>query len=268
MSGSESIFPVEDLHTNPTNRGTEVTTTLIDERVKQLNNLTLQHGSHSADDAGRAMCAMEAVAWIAGEPHSDHPQCASPAIAAFMRSWNDGLNDADRDRLLKPFLVRLVGSRGTPEQEERRGLMALDWHNGVMLPAFLELVDELKPQAEAVRADHLNPDVIRKARMEARAAWDAARDAAWDAAGDAAGDAAWAAARVAAWAAAGAAARVAAWDAAGDAAWDAAWVAAWDAAGDAAGAAARDALAPVVTELQASALDLLDRMLKVTEASA
>ncbi|HEX6024390.1 MAG TPA: hypothetical protein VFZ00_20545, partial [Solirubrobacter sp.] len=49
------------------------------------------------------------------------------------------------------------------------------------------------------------------------------------------------------------AARDAARDAAGDAAWAAAWAAAWD--------AAWAALAPTVKELQASALDLFDRML-------
>jgi hypothetical protein len=213
-----------------------MTTNLIEDRVKKLDTISLQHGAHNADEAGRAMCAMEAVAWIAGEPHSDHPQCASRAISAFMRSWNDGLESADRDRLLKPYLVRIVGSRGTAEQEELRGRMALDWHNGVMLPAFLDLVDGLKPHAEAVRADHLNPDVISTARSAGAAARAAAGDAAWDAARDAA------------------------WDAARDAARAAARAAARDAARD----AARAALQPTVDELQISALDLLDRMLEVT----
>ena len=87
------------------------------------------------------------------------------------------------------------------------------------------------------------------------AAWAAARDAAWAAAGAAAGDAAWAAAR--------AAAGDAAWDAARAAAGDAAWAAAWAAAGAAAWAAAGAALKPTVTALQASAFDLLDRMLSL-----
>jgi hypothetical protein len=76
---------------------------------------------------------------------------------------------------------------------------------------------------------------------ERDAAWDAELDAAWDAARDAA----WDAARAAARAAAGAAARAA--------------------AGAAARAAARDALAPTVAELQASAVDLFERMIAVTE---
>lgn len=47
----------------------------------------------------------------------------------------------------------------------------------------------------------------------------------------------------------------------GSTAADAAWAAAWAAAGDAAWAAARAALKPTVDLLQASALDLLDRMI-------
>jgi hypothetical protein len=96
-------------------------------------------------------------------------------------------------------------------------------------------------------------DATWAAVAAAWAAWDAARDAARAAAGAAARDAAWAAAE----AAAGAAAR------------DAAWAAARDAARAVAAAAARDAagaaLADTVAVLQASAIDLLDRMLAITE---
>jgi hypothetical protein len=56
------------------------------------------------------------------------------------------------------------------------------------------------------------------------------------------------------------AARVAAREAAGAAA----WAAAWDAARAAAWAVARDALAPHVELLQASAVDLFERMIAVT----
>jgi hypothetical protein len=159
------------------------------------------------------------------------------------------------------------------------------------------------PALEAVRSDAAAAWAAAGAAAWA-AAWDAARAAAWAAAGDAAWAAAWDAARAAAGDAAGDAARAAAGDAAGDAARAAAWDAARDAAGaaagdaaraaawdaaraaardaardaaraaardaaraaarDAAGAAARDALAPTVSELTASAHDLLDRMISVT----
>ena len=49
-------------------------------------------------------------------------------IGAFLRAWNDHLpTDADRDRLLRPLVLRLVGSRSTPEVETRRSWLAMDW---------------------------------------------------------------------------------------------------------------------------------------------
>lgn len=48
-----------------------------------LDTLTLHAGRHSPGDE---MCVMEAVAYIAGEPWSDHPECACPVIATFLRT--------------------------------------------------------------------------------------------------------------------------------------------------------------------------------------
>ena len=56
-------------------------TTLIPERLDQLDTLHLDKGSHRSFEEG--MCLLEAVAWVAGETHSDRPKCASPVIAAF-----------------------------------------------------------------------------------------------------------------------------------------------------------------------------------------
>ena len=228
-------------------------------RTLDLDTLVLAVGAHSAtkDD----MCVMEAVAFIAGEPWSDHPDCASPVIGAFLRTWNDSLPDADR-QTLKQYIPRLVGSKGTTAQEERRAWMALDWLVRVHTPAWLRLaglVDQANLLAGLAEVDagtcpSIKP-MLEAVRMDAAAAGGVVRDAAWAVARDAAGDAA----RDAAWAVAG--------DAAGDAARDAAGAVAGDAAGAVARDAARDALAPTVTELQTSAHDLIDRMLAVTETA-
>ncbi|MBF6589524.1 MAG: hypothetical protein IVW57_03200, partial [Ktedonobacterales bacterium] len=175
-----------------------------------LDELVLSAGAH-APDSGEA-CVMEAVAYVAGEPWTDAPQCASPVIAAFCRRWNDTdepYGAAIRERL-KTYVPRLVGSRGTPEVERRRAWLALDWLIRVYTPTWLRLVPALVAHADALAA--LPPQTSDKA-LRASAA---ARAAAWDAAGDA-GDAARAAAWAAAgdaWAAAGAA-RAAAWATAG-----------------------------------------------------
>jgi len=235
-----------------------------------LSTVSFGVGTHPRTDAptgDRDLCIMEAVAYMAGEPWSDSPACASLVVSAFLRSWNDALSDADRDRLLPAavWVPRLIGSRGNTAAEEQRAYLALDWLIRVHAPAWLDLVPSLAPHAKALRAlsKVVDLDTARAARAAAGdaardAAGDAARDAAWAAAGDAAGDAAGAAARAAARAAAWVAAGGAAGDAARIAAGDAAQYAAWAAAGAAAGTAA---FRHTSDTLQASALDLLDRML-------
>jgi hypothetical protein len=171
---------------------------ITEERLAQLAALSLSAGSHS--EFARGVCAMEAVAYIAGEPHSDAPACACPVLTAFMIAWNDGLpSNAERDRLLKPFIPRLVDTRSTREVEERRAFLAMDWVIRVHTPTWLDLVDDLKPHAAALRALDAVHDLatlqastpsLRSASRASAAAWDAARAAAWDAARAAAWDAA------------------------------------------------------------------------------
>jgi hypothetical protein len=248
-------------------------------RTIDLESVRLYRGTHEEPNGKKEGCLLEWASYLAGEPWSDHPDCVSPVIAAFGRRWNDDLSDDDRQILL-PYLPKILNTRGTEAQESKRAWMVTDWMVRVHLLAWLELAG-LTEQATAVRGLPMLTSAtkwkkaeptVRKARKEAAAAWDAARDAAWDAARDAA----WAAARAAAWDAAGAAAwdaawaaaraaaRDAAWDAARAAAGDAARDAAWDAARDAAWDAARAALKPTVTSLQASALTLLDDLISVT----
>ena len=214
---------------------------LIQERLEKIQTLSLKAGAHSPNST---FCILEAVAFVAGEPWSDHPECACPIIGAFLRSWNDFLpTDADRDRLLKPLIRDLVGSKSTKEVEQKRALLCADWLIRVNTPTWLRLAG-LTVHADALEA---LPEITAFAQVPSmRGTIEAARTGAYKAwATDAAGDAAWAAAGDAAWAAAGAAARAAAGDAARDAAraaaWDAAWAAAGDAAWAAAGAAARAA---------------------------
>jgi hypothetical protein len=204
---------------------------LID-RMQQILALSLSSGSH--EDFEKGMCVMEAAAYVAGDPWSDHPPCACPVITSFMISWNDTLpSDTERNRLLKPLIADIIDTKATPAIEERRSYLALDWLVRVWTPKFLDLVPSLASHATALR------DLREIA----------------DIAGATAADKSVTAAR--------AAAGAAAWDAAGDAARAAAGAAAWAAAWAAAGAAARVALKPTVEWLQISAIDLVHRMIEV-----
>lgn len=210
---------------------------ILQERLKELDAMELLKGFH-ADNNGK--CALEAVAWLAGEKHSDHPVCVSAVLGDFCRSCNDSLDDIKRQQL-KPYLPRLIGTAGDEAKDLRRSWMAFDWVAREFCPAFMDLTKTRQPHATALRA---LPEIKDMACLQAvlkslRAARDADWDTGWDA-GWAAG-AGGAAVRAAGWAAIGAAARAAV----GDAGWDAGW----------------DALAPVVARLQTSAFELLERMI-------
>ena len=200
---------------------------------EQIAALTLDSGSHSSPDSGH--CLLEVVSMMAGEPFGDSPQCVDPVLAAFGRSWNDRLPDADRQQL-KQYIPRLVSTYKGPKLQIARAFIALDWMTRTHLPMWLEKVPELAEHAAKLRA--LAPITAELGEAERTAAIDQANEAAWAAR----------AAR-AAWAAWDAWAARAAWDAwdswdARDArdAWDA-WDArdAWDAAANAAASAAYEA---------------------------
>src|SRR5579875_3073790 len=170
-----------------------------------LDTLTLSKGAHNSRDDG--VCLLEAVAWEAGEPHTDAPACVSPVLAQFGRSLNDVLPD-DKRQHLQRYRRPMIGTAGDG-LDEQRGYVALDWMIRTWTPAWLDLAG-LTAEAQALRdlrriadlvAARAAAPVVRAGREKAAAARDAARDAAWAAARDAA----WAAAWAAAWDAAGAA---------------------------------------------------------------
>jgi hypothetical protein len=84
-----------------------------------LDDVQLKVGSHSSIEEGA--CVMELVSWVAGESWTDSPRCASPVIAAFLRSYNDSVSDEVR-QTLKQYIPRLIGTRGSDAVEERRSL--------------------------------------------------------------------------------------------------------------------------------------------------
>lgn len=159
------------------------------ERIAALPHL--RKGSHNSPEEG--MCVMEAVAYVAGEPFSDHPACVCSVIGAFMRNWNDALPDAERDALLRPLIPMILNTRGSAALSYRRALMAADWLVREHTPAWLRLA------GLTVHADALAelPEITDMAQVPSiRGAIEAARtdaDAARAAARAAAGDAAWAA---------------------------------------------------------------------------
>jgi hypothetical protein len=143
-----------------------------------LKKLVLKSGSHLPDGE---FCVMEAVAYVAGEKWSDSPECASPSISGFLRCWNDGMNDEDR-QMLKPFIPKLVNSRGSDDLEQRRYMLAFNWAIREMVPSWLDAA-MLHREASALRdlREFTDPAQLRDV-PELSAAGSAARSAAGSAA--------------------------------------------------------------------------------------
>jgi hypothetical protein len=237
-----------------------------------MNDYTLAHGSHTNPEDGR--CAMEWVAFIAGEPHTDQPACVDVALRRFGVGLNDNLPD-DLRQQLRPYLARMIGTADDGRTQERLYLLA-DWairHAAAAaqdavgrtdLGDRLRAIPSIVDKSSAKSAEEVAREVHADAYAAAYAAADAAAAAA---AAYAYADAAYAAYAAAA-AAAYAAAAYAAYAAAAAAAYAAAAYAAYAAA--AAAAYAADAKRQMWVRLLPSALDLLDRMLpgEVIELSA
>ncbi len=169
----------------------------------KLDGLTLRSGGHDSPDDG--LCLMEAVAYVRGIDHTDHPACVAPVLGEMGRNLNDVLPDDLRQQLI-PLIPDLPGTRDDGH-DETRSYMALDWLIRVYLPTWLDLVPECRDDAAKVRelgrivdlasAERAGP-VVRQAQSTASAARSAAESAARSAAESAAWSAAWSAAESAA----------------------------------------------------------------------
>jgi hypothetical protein len=124
---------------------------------------------------------MEMVAWLAGEAHSDGPDCTCPVIAALVRACNDALpSDAARELHLRPLVPLLVHTRGTADDEARRGFAIADHTLRVLLPLALQERGRVA-EADAVRAlpEVVDTATARGASLATRALGPAAHTTTW-----------------------------------------------------------------------------------------
>jgi len=77
----------------------------------------LARGRHASRHAG--VCVMELASMLADEPFSDRPHSVSPTIGAFLRTYNDGL-DEERRQDLYSIAAAIVGSARRRAVERER----------------------------------------------------------------------------------------------------------------------------------------------------
>src|SRR5436309_9334180 len=84
----------------------------------------LARGRHLSPD--QAVCVLELASMLAHEPFSDHPQSVCPVIGAFLRAYNDRLDDHWRQDLYA-YAAKVVGTRSTAAIERQRAWMCREW---------------------------------------------------------------------------------------------------------------------------------------------
>jgi hypothetical protein len=77
--------------------------------LSSITSVRLEPGRHRSPNDG--VCVVELASILGGEGFTDRPACVCPVIGAFLRSWNDGVGYADRQRL-EPYASLVVGTGG------------------------------------------------------------------------------------------------------------------------------------------------------------
>jgi hypothetical protein len=94
--------------------------------MEQLSHQTvrLAAGRHRSPRFG--VCVMELASMLSEGPFSDRPRNASPVIGAFLRTYNDGLDDERRQDLYE-LAALIVGSAGRRAVERERASRCLEF---------------------------------------------------------------------------------------------------------------------------------------------
>ena len=100
----------------------------------QVPELRLSRGRHPNPEDG--VCFYEAVAFFAGEPHSDQPKCACPVLTSYGIKLNDRMPDDIRNELLVPLIGQVAGTRDGAAEQERTEFLAM-WAVNKIAPIAL-----------------------------------------------------------------------------------------------------------------------------------
>ena len=100
----------------------------------------LSRGNHGSSEEG--VCVMELASMLAGEPFSDAPDSVCPVVAAFMRTYNDGVHNSCRQDLYC-FAAGAVGTADDGRLDSRRELCR-QLVRSDPAPAWLRIVQRLR----------------------------------------------------------------------------------------------------------------------------
>ncbi|MEA2317672.1 MAG: hypothetical protein QOD44_1861 [Solirubrobacteraceae bacterium] len=88
-----------------------------------FQTVTLARGKHTSPRSGA--CVMELASMLAGEPFTDRPAAVCPIVAAFLRAYNDAIDDPHRQDLYA-YASAAVGTRGSWPLMRMRARLCLE----------------------------------------------------------------------------------------------------------------------------------------------
>jgi hypothetical protein len=114
--------------------------------ARSYQTVSLARGRHHSPHAG--VCVMELASMLAHEPFSDRAPSISPTIGAFMRTYNDGLDDVRRQELY-PVAAAILGTaaRRAVERERINRCLAFAHQQGGQLPGRRAALGLATPEA-------------------------------------------------------------------------------------------------------------------------
>ena len=93
-------------------------------RQPSVQTMKLARGKHSSPRHGA--CVMELASMLAGEVFSDRPRSVSPVIGAFLRGYNDLVDDHRRRDLIR-YASEAVGTAASNDVELARVKRLVQW---------------------------------------------------------------------------------------------------------------------------------------------
>jgi hypothetical protein len=94
--------------------------------MRQVTYQTVRLGAGRHESPEEGACVVELASMLAGEPFTDRPHSVSPTIAAFLRVYNDLLDD-ERRQDLYPLASKCVGTAGHEGVEAFRTSRLIAW---------------------------------------------------------------------------------------------------------------------------------------------
>jgi hypothetical protein len=104
--------------------------------MRRVSHQTVRLGRGDHPDPGSGMCALELASVLAGDDFDAYPSSVCPVIAAFLRCYNDLLDDRRRQDLI-PYAALVVGTKAGERAEMRRARLCRRWVVEVARPGWL-----------------------------------------------------------------------------------------------------------------------------------